>query len=305
MVLVAKAKPHTTISHKKRSGGHHRHSKDYIRPYVPYLPMILIVLIGLFVNTSLAHANTDVLGFSTDVSVTNLLADTNAQRIGGKDKALVLDSQLMVAAQDKANDMVSRNYWSHNTPDGKTPWTFMQAAGYKYQAAGENLAYGFNTSASALNGWMNSPEHRANILNRDYSQVGFGIVNAPNYRGDGPETVIVAMYGEPIKGTDSSAVNAAKVLGDNTTSPTSNKHSASQRIARIESWSGGSTQAFFVVSVLAAGAAVWLILRHSLAWRRVLVRSERFVVRHRMLDILMVVTVTLGFILTRSAGFIH
>jgi hypothetical protein len=131
------------------------------------------------------------------MSIQSLLDDTNTQRINNGVAALALNGLLDNAAQAKANDMAARDYWSHNTPDGQTPWTFMDAAGYKYQLAGENLAYGFATAADTLTGWMNSPGHRANILNGGYTEVGFGYINIANYQGTGPETLVVAMYGAP------------------------------------------------------------------------------------------------------------
>ena len=109
-------------------------------------------------------------GIKSDFSRSVLLNDTNAQRAGQKQAPLTLDPQLTAAAQAKAEDMATSNYWAHNSPDGKTPWTFISASGYQYQTAGENLAYGFSSASDTVTGWMNSPEHRANILNADYQQ---------------------------------------------------------------------------------------------------------------------------------------
>ncbi len=139
------------------------------------------------------------MAYATEMSSGGLLGATNAQRAqNGNLSALTINSKLSAAAQTKANDMVARNYWSHNTPDGKEPWTFMDAAGYEYQKAGENLAYGFATSSDAVVGWMNSPGHRANILDSAYREVGFGFANANDFVGTGNETIVVAMYGNPL-----------------------------------------------------------------------------------------------------------
>lgn len=141
------------------------------------------------------HRN--VLGYATDMSVASLLSGTNQQRIANGLGALALNSQLSQAAQSKAQDMLNNDYWAHTSPTGVTPWYWITSAGYSYQTAGENLAYGFATAADTITGWMNSPGHRANILNTTYKDVGFGIVNAPNYQSSGPETIVVAMYAEP------------------------------------------------------------------------------------------------------------
>lgn len=160
--------------------------------------MVMVVLAGFVLNTLWSSAK-DVLGYATNVSTYSLLQDTNIQRSQNGKSALSLNNQLSQAAQAKANDMVARDYWSHVTPDGKQPWQFIANTGYLYVSAGENLAYGFSTSSSTVAGWMNSPSHRANILNADYLEVGFGIANSANFQGTGEETVVVAMYAKPQK----------------------------------------------------------------------------------------------------------
>jgi uncharacterized protein YkwD len=196
MVLASKTKT-PSIHQKKRQGQHHKPSKAYHKTYWPYLPMLFIVALGIAVNGFWGHASHGVLGYATDVSASELLADTNVQRTANGEGGLNLNSQLDNAAQAKANNMAALNYWSHDTPSGQPPWVFIQAAGYSYTAAGENLAYGFDTSQDVLTAWMGSPDHRANILNGAYRDVGFGIANSTNYQSSGPETIIVAEYGEP------------------------------------------------------------------------------------------------------------
>jgi len=194
MTLVTPTRRRPPAYHKKVSGSHHRRSKAYNKTYWPYLPMVAIVIVGALFNTVI-NGKHSVLGYATDMSVSELLIDTNSQRESNGETDLSLNGQLNNAAQSKANDMAARDYWSHNTPDGQTPWSFMSAAGYNYQLAGENLAYGFTTASETITGWMNSPEHRANILNAGYKEVGFGFINIANYQGTGPETLVVAMYG--------------------------------------------------------------------------------------------------------------
>jgi hypothetical protein len=123
----------------------------------------------------------------------DLLSATNTFRAQNGLAPLSLNGQLNNAAQNKAQHMVDNNYWAHNAPDGTTPWYFFDQAGYNYSKAGENLAYGFNTSQDVVNGWIGSPGHRANILG-EYVDVGFGFVDGPTYQG-GPNTVVVAHYG--------------------------------------------------------------------------------------------------------------
>src|SRR5690606_34410957 len=145
---------------------------------------------------------------------------TNTQRTANGLTGLTLNGQLNAAAQAKADDMAARDYWSHNTPEGDAPWVFIVNAGYQYQTAGENLAYGFLNSTATVKGWMDSPGHRANILNGSYKEVGFGIANSANYQGTGPETIVVAMYGCQSACTVSAVVPTAETPSTPASKPT-------------------------------------------------------------------------------------
>ena len=136
-----------------------------------------------------------VLAYATSMSRTDLLNATNTFRAQNGLPPLSMNSQLNSSAQSKAQHMIDNDYWAHTAPDGTTPWYFFDAAGYNYARAGENLAYGFATSQDAVNGWIASPGHRANMLG-DYQDVGFGFVDGANYQG-GQNTVVVAHYGAP------------------------------------------------------------------------------------------------------------
>lgn len=160
--------------------------------------MIAIISLGLLFNSWLSGLNRNVLGYATEMSSSSLLTGTNTQRSANGLGALALSSLLNQAAQAKAQDMMVNNYWAHDSPTGVTPWYWISSVGYAYTTAGENLAYGFTTSSATITGWMNSPGHRANILNTSFTQVGFGIVNAPNFNGTGPQTIVVAMYAKPV-----------------------------------------------------------------------------------------------------------
>ncbi len=135
-----------------------------------------------------------VLAYATEMSRSGLLSGTNTARSANGLGSLTLDAQLNNSAQMKAEHMAAHNYWAHTAPDGTEPWYFFQQAGYSYTRAGENLAYGFSSSQSTIDGWMNSPSHQANVLGQ-YIDVGFGIVNTPSYQSEGQQTIVVAHYG--------------------------------------------------------------------------------------------------------------
>lgn len=84
---------------------------------------------------------------------------------------------LRSSACAKARHMIANGYWAHNAPDG-TPWySFISSAGYSYSLAGENLAKGFSNGTTTLQGWLNSPTHRANVLNPTFQEQGICSIN--------------------------------------------------------------------------------------------------------------------------------
>jgi uncharacterized protein YkwD len=105
-----------------------------------------------------------------------MLQLVNAERKKKGLKPLVADEQLRNVARAHSSDMLKRGYFSHMTPEGKDPFYRMKKAGVTYKKAGENLAYA-STLAKAHRGLMNSPSHRAAILNKSFGRVGIGIVD--------------------------------------------------------------------------------------------------------------------------------
>lgn len=301
MALATRRKPSTT-RHKKLSGRHHRHSKPYLKAYWPYLPMLLVVALGLIVNS--LWADSRVLGTQSNFSSENLLEATNLDRSQQQLSSLSIDPALSAAAQAKANDMVQRNYWSHTSPDGRTPWSFIAAAGYSYAIAGENLAYGFNGASEVVAGWMNSPEHRANVLNPDYQNVGFGVASSPNFRDSGPETIVVAEYGRAVPAVATVSFSVPNPV--TSTVKGANTELATRPVARIQLLTGGNASwSLVAVSALAGAALAFFIFRQGFRIKRALGRGEAFVAHHPLLDLLIIIIITAGYILTRTGGLIR
>ncbi len=82
----------------------------------------------------------------------------------------------MAAAQAHAEDMATRNYFSHTTPEGATVFNRTLAAGYPGTFVGENIARGSVNPEVIMQSWLQSPGHQANILNPDYADIGVGVV---------------------------------------------------------------------------------------------------------------------------------
>jgi len=105
-----------------------------------------------------------------------MLEMINHERTSRGIKPLVLDPELTPVARAHSADMFARGYFSHYTPEGEDPFGRMKDAGIKYRTAGENLALA-PTLEIAHTGLMNSPGHRANILNPNFGRVGIGILS--------------------------------------------------------------------------------------------------------------------------------
>ncbi|MCZ0992830.1 CAP domain-containing protein [Streptomyces noursei] len=106
----------------------------------------------------------------------------NAQRSQHGCGPLAIDPHIQAAAQAHSDDMAARNYYAHDTPEGVDPGTRLTNAGFRWQSWGENIFKSPNDPATAVDGWMNSPGHRANILNCSYTSTGVGV----NLSSNGP-----------------------------------------------------------------------------------------------------------------------
>jgi len=132
--------------------------------------------------------------------------------------ALKVNDKLTQAAYLKAQDMFKNNYFAHTSPAGINPWYWFTKAGYKYLAAGENLARNFTESEYLHNAWMNSPSHRANILNGKYTEIGIAVVEGEM---NGKTTVIaVELFGKPAASAKPAAVPATTTTTTTTNTTT-------------------------------------------------------------------------------------
>ncbi|MFX3661259.1 MAG: CAP domain-containing protein [Ectobacillus sp.] len=105
---------------------------------------------------------------------------TNAERIKNGLAALQVDTALSRVARMKSEDMLKNRYFSHNSPTYGSPFNMMRANGITYRSAGENIAMGQRTPEEVVKAWMDSPGHRANILNNTFTHIGVGYVPEQN-----------------------------------------------------------------------------------------------------------------------------
>lgn len=129
--------------------------------------------------------------FFAEVISSALIQLTNEERQIAGLEPLKENQVLSQAAMQKAQDMISKDYFSHTSPQGLTPWHWFKKSGYSYLSAGENLAIGFIDSEEVAKAWENSPSHRDNLLSPYYKEIGIAVV-----KGDflGKETTLVVQF---------------------------------------------------------------------------------------------------------------
>lgn len=170
--------------------------------------VIGIVLVGNIFLRLLDHPSLHILGFTSSVTIDEVVRATNEARIGAGLKPLSYNEKLADAARRKAANMLEENYWSHNSPSGKSPWGWFKAAGYNYVYAGENLAKDFGDTGRMMSAWMSSPTHKDNIVNSKYSEIGVAVVPGTL---QGSETVLVVqLFGAASSGGVVTAQGTAK-----------------------------------------------------------------------------------------------
>ncbi len=305
----------TTKAHKTRHHSNlrpkHRQNKKYLEAYWPYLPLMVIwfFIVALLQPWHSELVGGKVLPYATNMSAAALLDSTNDAREDNGQKELKLDKQLTNAAQNKAQDMVAKNYWSHNTPSGEAPWVFIADSGYEYERAGENLAYGFLTSDQVIAGWMNSATHRANILDASFKEVGFGFADNANFDNNGPSTVVVAMYGSPLDSALTSVEKTSQTVlnssQNNVNSTIASAAPKSTYISKIQlATKGLAPWANYATAVLTGAALMYLIVKHGISLKRLVHRGERFIVQHPILDATILSIGILGIVISQKIGVI-
>lgn len=153
-------------------------------------------LTKVFLTLTIISFNIGIFGFAHAASTNELINEANTDRTQSGLTVLNISDKLTVAAQAKAKDMFNHGYFAHISPQGKTPWDFMTEVSYNYAYAGENLAIGYTNNQELNSAWMNSPTHRENILDKNFSEIGMAVVNG-NYEGS-QTTIVVQMFGAPM-----------------------------------------------------------------------------------------------------------
>lgn len=139
----------------------------------PALITLIIFLYGGCVNT---EEDTTVPAKASEfANLVNQHRDTKCSN------SLTWNTSVFQVAQAHSQDMKDRSFFSHDNPDGKSPFDRLTDAGISYSAAAENIAKGQSTAQEVLNAWLNSSGHKTNIENCTYTEHGVGYVADGNY----------------------------------------------------------------------------------------------------------------------------
>ena len=131
-------------------------------------------------GTASSKASTTSAGSSYSSFQNQVLTLVNQQRAANGLGALSMDSALTKTATLKSQDMAKLGYFDHTSPTYGSPFDMMKQFGITYRAAGENIAMGQTSPQQVMQDWMNSPGHRANILNSSFTKIGVGIAQNSN-----------------------------------------------------------------------------------------------------------------------------
>lgn len=145
------------------------------------LKLVIVPFLFYFPETS----------FFADVTKTGLFELANSAREQLGLKPLNENPVLDTAAYLKAKHMMENDYFAHYSPEGVTPWYWLEISGYGYRMAGENLAIGFVESEQVHSAWMDSGSHKKNILNPDFQEMGIAVLR-DNFQGK--ETTLAVQF---------------------------------------------------------------------------------------------------------------
>ena len=133
--------------------------------------------------------------FFAKIVSSDILQLLNAQRKSQGLTVLKENPKLSKAALLKARDMFEQGYFGHKSPKGIPGWYWIQESGYHYELAGENLAIGFLDSEEVYQAWYDSPQHRENLFNPDFQDIGIAVVKG-KFQGN-ETTIVVQLFGTP------------------------------------------------------------------------------------------------------------
>jgi len=193
------------------------HENDHVPHLLREAGVVAIVLIsvGIFGLSLFQSYSIRTNGEGLAAILPAVLTDlANADRGVNNLETLTWNDTLAEAARLKAEHMAEHGYFSHTSPEGLSPWYWFYRVGYSFRYAGENLAVNFSDSADVEQAWMNSPGHRANILNEHFTEIGISAV--PGTFQGRPTIFVVQLFGSPSQRQEVATLVSEQVAGAET-----------------------------------------------------------------------------------------
>jgi hypothetical protein len=191
-------------------------SNDY-RPWITTTSALVFFCVIVWGLRVLVPANLTLASGSIDPY--DLMNRINQQRDSRNLTTLKTNDKLVAAAQIKSDDMLHRGYFAHINPDGNYVWPTIEAQGYKpYVTLGENLAMDFTSASDVVAAWLNSPTHRANILNPTFQDQGLA-VSSGLYEPGHNSILVASLFGtltKPVPNLASSQTSSNSTPASNT-----------------------------------------------------------------------------------------
>lgn len=171
--------------------------KNDYRPWITSLSALAVFCVVIWGLRLLLPISLSLAAPGIDAS--DLMQQVNFERTGRFVPALIINSKLNEAANVKSSDMLTRHYFGHVNPDGNYVWPVIEATGYTpYLTLGENLAMDFFSASAVVEAWMNSPTHRANILNQKFQDQGLASIFG-NFEVGYDSIMITNLFGTLLK----------------------------------------------------------------------------------------------------------
>lgn len=204
--LVANIKDHF-IPHE--GNNHHPHVLQHHVLFGYSAILVLLKILAITAGFGITNLNLN----ATAITPSNIVALVNQARANAGLPILKTNVLLSQAANAKANDMLEKQYFAHTSPEGITPWHWINQTGYTYEHSGENLAVHYKEAENVQSGWMASPTHKKNILNPDFMETGVGIASG---KFEDYDTIfVVQMFGKPTTPTITQKTQDKSIIEDN------------------------------------------------------------------------------------------
>ena len=285
-------------SYQKQHGLHHKKDKKYGQIYWPYLPVLLITVLGFSVGLFLMAGNLN--NTPSTVSYASLFTSVNQYRSNNGQSKLTYSQDLSNAAQYQANKIASLDSWSPLNMSRNPTFNLISTKFQNLSSPSENLAYGFKNSGSIVSAWSNNNYQNSNMLSPGVNSVGYGIVNAANFMNMRNQKIVVTIFADN-KSLPNGVVSKinSNGYGISTSAP------QSMAVIRLNSFiKHDNILELYVLAGLMLLIAFTLLSKHAYILHKWIKLEEKLVVEHPLFDLALVVSFIVLSSAIQSTGYI-